>query len=37
MGNCEKGVSVTVDGVLFSVSPATVKSFFEQNIQSKLA
>lgn len=36
MGNCQKGVCVTVDDKLFSVSPETVEEFFEKNIKSKV-
>lgn len=36
MNNCEKGVCVTVDGALFSVSPETVDGFFKDEILSKL-
>ncbi|MBQ8356419.1 MAG: (2Fe-2S) ferredoxin domain-containing protein [Clostridia bacterium] len=36
MKNCREGVSVTVDGVLFSVTPETVGSFFETEILKKL-
>ena len=36
MGNCQKGVCVTVDDKLYSVSPDTAKSFFEENVISKL-
>ena len=32
MGNCEKGVCVTVDGQLYSLTPDTVKSFFEETV-----
>ncbi|HBL81023.1 MULTISPECIES: (2Fe-2S) ferredoxin domain-containing protein [Congzhengia] len=32
MQNCVNGVSVTVDGELFSVKPETVKDFFETQI-----
>ena len=35
MGNCQKGVCVTVDGELYSVSPETARSFFEENILAK--
>ncbi len=35
MGNCQKGVCVTVDGEFFSVTPETTKEFFENNILSK--
>lgn len=37
MSNCQNGVSVTVNGEGFSVSPETVQSFFESEIQGKLA
>ncbi len=33
MGKCQTGVNVTVDGKDFSVSPETVKDFFEKEIQ----
>lgn len=36
MGNCVNGVNVTVDGNLFSVSPDTVKDFFEKEILAKV-
>lgn len=36
MGNCQNGVCVTVDGKLYSVSPDDAKSFFEENVISKL-
>ena len=32
MGKCQQGVCVTVDGELYSVSPETAKSFFEEYI-----
>ena len=35
MGNCQKGVCVTVDDELYSVSPETAKSFFEEHILAK--
>lgn len=35
MGNCRNGVSVTVDGNLFSVSPENVIEFFNKEILSK--
>ena len=34
MGNCQNGVNVTVDGKIFSVSPETAESFFNNNILS---
>ena len=36
MGNCQKGVSVTVDDELFSVSPETLETFFHETIMSRL-
>ena len=36
MGNCGKGVCVTVDGELFSVSPDKVRDFFEKNVVPKV-
>lgn len=36
LGNCQNGVSVTVDDELFSVSPETVDEFFKNNIVGKL-
>ena len=37
MGKCQQGVSVTVDDAFHSVSPDTVKDFFEKNVLSQLA
>ncbi|MEA5010269.1 MAG: (2Fe-2S) ferredoxin domain-containing protein [Angelakisella sp.] len=36
MGKCETGVHVTIDGKDYSVSPETVKNFFEQEVLPKL-
>ncbi|MCC8192240.1 MAG: (2Fe-2S) ferredoxin domain-containing protein [Ruminococcus sp.] len=36
IGNCQNGVSVTVDGVVHSVNPDNVGSFFENEIKSKV-
>ncbi len=36
MGNCVNGVSVTVDGELYSVKPETAKEFFEKEILAKV-
>ena len=36
LGECQKGVCVTVDGNFHSVSPDTVVDFFEQNIKAKV-
>ena len=37
MNNCQRGVSVTVDGELFSVSPETADAFFQEQVLGKLA
>lgn len=37
MGNCQKGVCVTLDGKLYSLTPETAKSFFETEVLAKLA
>ena len=37
MGNCVHGVSVTVDDVLYSVSPDTVDTFFRDEILPKVS
>ena len=34
MGRCQEGVSITVDGKYFSVSPATTEEFFNREILS---
>lgn len=36
MGKCQQGVCVTVDDRFFSVSPETVKQFFETEVIEKL-
>lgn len=36
IGDCQKGVCVSADGEVFSVSPETVKDFFYDNILAKL-
>lgn len=36
MGQCQQGVCVTVDKEFFSVSPETVKDFFEKEIKEKV-
>ncbi|MBE5951208.1 MAG: (2Fe-2S) ferredoxin domain-containing protein [Lachnospiraceae bacterium] len=35
MGQCQKGVCVTVDEKLFSVTPENVNEFFENNVVGK--
>ena len=32
MGKCQQGVCVTVNDELFSVSPETVKDFFDKEV-----
>ena len=32
MGKCQQGVCVTVDDKFYSVTPDTVKEFFEENV-----
>lgn len=32
MKNCQKGVSVSIDDEIFSVTPETAKQFFEEHI-----
>lgn len=36
MNNCQKGVCVTVDGDLFSLSPETTEEFFEKEILTRV-
>lgn len=36
MGECQKGVCVTVDDKFFSVTPETAKEFFETEILGKV-
>ena len=36
MGRCQQGVCVTVDDRFFSVSPETVKTFFEESVLAKI-
>ncbi len=36
MGKCQQGVCVTVDEKFFSVSPETVKQFFETEVMAKI-
>ena len=36
LSNCQKGVCVTVDDVLFSVTPETVDAFFQENVLAKV-
>ena len=36
MGNCQKGVCVTVDGEFYSVTPESVGDFFKNHVLPKL-
>lgn len=36
MGRCQDGVCVTVNDEFFSVSPATVKEFFEKEVMTRI-
>lgn len=36
MGNCQKGVCVTVDDAFYSVTPETVEEFFQTNVKEKV-
>ena len=36
MGQCQKGVCVTLDGAFHSVSPDTVNEFFEKEVLPKV-
>lgn len=36
MGNCQKGVCVTLDGELYSLSPETTEQFFTREVLSRI-
>ncbi len=36
LGECQKGVCVTVDGNFFSVTPETVEEFFNNNVKERV-
>ena len=36
MGNCQKGVCVSVDDAFFSVTPEPVEAFFQTNVKEKV-
>ena len=36
MGNCQKGVCVNLDGETFSLTPATTREFFENEVLTRL-
>lgn len=35
MGNCQKGVCVTLEGKNFSLTPQSTKNFFEEEVLTK--
>ena len=35
MGNCQKGVCVSIDDQVYSVTPETTSEFFEANIKGR--
>lgn len=36
LGECRRGICVTVDGMLHSVTPETAEEFFEKEIKAKV-
>ena len=36
MGNCQKGISTSLDGVVYSVTPETAEAFFEKEVLSRI-
>lgn len=36
MGNCQKGVCVTLDGELYSLSPETTEQFFMREVLTRI-
>lgn len=36
MGNCQNGISVSIDDQVFSVTPETAQQFFEQEVIGRL-
>lgn len=36
MGNCQNGISVSVDDQAFSVTPETAQQFFQQEVLSRI-
>ena len=36
MGNCQNGVSVSIDDAVYSVTPETVEEFFEREVMSRI-
>lgn len=36
MGNCQNGISVSVDDTVYSVTPETAEEFFKKEVMSRL-
>lgn len=36
MGNCQSGVSVSLDGEIYSVTPETAEAFFETEVLGRI-
>jgi len=36
MGNCQNGISVSIDNQVYSVTPETAREFFEQEVIGRL-
>ena len=36
MGNCQNGISTSLDGVVYSVTPETAEAFFEKEVLSRI-
>ena len=36
MGNCQNGISVSIDDQIYSVTPETAQQFFEQEVIGRL-
>lgn len=36
MGNCQNGISVSIDDQVYSVTPETAQQFFEQEVLSRI-
>ena len=36
MGNCQNGVSVSIDDTVYSVTPETAEEFFEREVMSRV-
>ena len=36
MGNCQNGVSVSLDGTVYSVTPETAQQFFETEVLPRI-